>query len=223
MSRDARRYLRNLKSAPRECKCQVNSEGKQPHGTVRLSVQDRAVLWCLAEYHNPSAHCCWPAVRTISSHSGLSTRRIREILAGLECRGAIQRRRRTRGDGSQTSNLYYFPEIDPPQPVPMMLSAPNHQLEKSPTVDRGACDAGRTGSEDDREGQGPSSHAMNRNLNSIEECKETSPLVAGGKPPYPPQRGGRSKRIEKQGQFLVRCLLRPEVRSRLDGLLHRSS
>ncbi len=111
MSMEARNYVRQLQYAPCSCECALHTGGKPRHGTHRVTVQERAVLRCLADYHNRTEGCCWPSVRTIALESGLSDRRVREILAALECRGIIQRGRRFRDDGSQTSNRYFFPEL----------------------------------------------------------------------------------------------------------------
>jgi hypothetical protein len=107
VSAAANLYVKKLVLAPRECGCP-----KRRHGKQGLAVQEKTVLWYIADSHTEEAGIAWPSIGELARCSGLSARRTQEILAGLICKGVIGRQARLRANGSNSSNGYYFPAID---------------------------------------------------------------------------------------------------------------
>jgi DNA-binding MarR family transcriptional regulator len=69
------------------------------HPTAKL------VLICLANYADANSEA-YPGQETIAGVAGCTSRTVREHLKRLEASGLIARTRRTRKDGSRTSDLY---------------------------------------------------------------------------------------------------------------------
>lgn len=80
----------------------------------KLPPARKVVLLYLADSHNGSTRRCFPAVRRICGHSGLSDGYVREQLTFLEQAGLITRIPRKRPDGSRTSNEYILHIDGPP-------------------------------------------------------------------------------------------------------------
>jgi GntR family transcriptional regulator len=214
MSTEARKYVKNLQLTPRVCECQVVLGGEPRHGTTHLTVQERAVLWCLADHHNLGKGCCWPSVRTIAAQSSLSPRRIREILAALECRGVIQRRCRLRQDGSQTSNSYYFPGLGPYAPSPGGPASTPQQNPAFTPDNRGGREDQWTTPDTDRDGHGAGAQGLNKEIKSIEERNEIGPPEAGGKLPPTPLKGGSVNTSRLTNAWAqVCCVLKSDLAS----------
>ena len=68
----------------------------------------KSVALALYSHCMDNKNYCWPSVKTLATQSGLSTRTIHRSIKQLEKLGLITRERRTRDDGSYTSNLYLF-------------------------------------------------------------------------------------------------------------------
>jgi hypothetical protein len=82
----------------------------------------KAVLMVLADYADEE-WSCFPGQERLSTETELSTRTIGRALSDLEEVGLIRRARRTRGDGSRTSDRIYLQPLDavgltprPPRP-----------------------------------------------------------------------------------------------------------
>ncbi len=214
MSAEARKYVKLLQFTPRACGCPVGQDQKPRHGSRRVTVQEHAVLWCLADHHNPNEGCCWPSVRTVAAQSGLSDRRVREIHAALECRGVIQRRSRMRSDGSQTSNAYFFPALGLGALLPgSQQDLPNPKGDLAPGRSTGR-EKQWTGPAGVRVAAGPASRDMNREMNSIEEVSGTCPHEAGGKLPPTPLKGGSvNTSLFTNSWAQVCCVLKSDLAS----------
>jgi GntR family transcriptional regulator len=65
----------------------------------------KLVLLALADRANEDDGTCWPGIKTVARKVGLSERVVRKHVESLEVLGLLRREVRTRGDGSQTSNL----------------------------------------------------------------------------------------------------------------------
>jgi hypothetical protein len=82
-----------------------------PNGDT-LSIQEKAVLWYLADCHSEEAGgIAWPSVKTLSEACHVSERQIRRILLELEEKHLICRIAQLRENGSSRSNDYYFVEL----------------------------------------------------------------------------------------------------------------
>lgn len=75
---------------------------------------EKAVLLCLASYVGPDG-TCFPSHKTISDASCCSTKSVERALASFEERGWIRRSRRTRRDGSRTSDRFHFIAVKHPE------------------------------------------------------------------------------------------------------------
>lgn len=94
MSHAANNYVKKLKASP--------------SGEV-ISVQEKAILWYLADGHNEEfGGVAWPSVSTLASAHALSQRQIRRILSELERKEIIGRISRVRANGSCRSNAFFF-------------------------------------------------------------------------------------------------------------------
>jgi len=67
---------------------------------------EAAVMYTLAQYHNPTKRLVWPSVNTLAERCGCSTSSIKRCLNTLEARGWINREARTHENGSKASNGY---------------------------------------------------------------------------------------------------------------------
>jgi hypothetical protein len=65
----------------------------------------KLVLIALADMADDAGHC-WPSIKTVAKHCGISTRSVRRILRDLEDQRLLTAELRQREDGSRTSNLY---------------------------------------------------------------------------------------------------------------------
>lgn len=98
----------------------------------KISRQEKAILWYLADCHNEKDNAAWPSVRVIAMANNLSERRVREITAGLEACGVIKRTQRLRPNGSVTSNYYSFPTLASTEPV-LEMSTNRHKAKPKPS------------------------------------------------------------------------------------------
>ena len=119
-------------------------------------------------------------------------------------------------DGSQTSNSYYFSELGPVAASSGTWANPARSKRGSTSDNRGGREEEWTGPDKDRDGDCLRSQGVNRDLSSIEECKEASPPDAGGNhPPTPLNEGG----VENESEELVNawsavcCVLKSELSS----------
>jgi hypothetical protein len=79
-----------------------------PNGDT-LSIQEKAVLWYLADCHSEEAGgIAWPSVKTLSEACHVSERHIRRIMGELEEKQLIGRNAQQRENGSSRSNDYFF-------------------------------------------------------------------------------------------------------------------
>ena len=125
VSHRANAYVKKMINAPNPCGCKGAC-----HGPQKLSAVEKAVLWYLADCHLETEGIAWPAVSTIALYSGdISERHAQRVLSGLICKGVIGKQTRVRNNGSNSSNGYFFPEIDGYKP---QLSGEEHLPEKSP-------------------------------------------------------------------------------------------
>jgi DNA-binding MarR family transcriptional regulator len=69
------------------------------------SANHKMVLVVLADYAHPDDGTCFPSQTTIAKRALLSERTVRQVLADLEADGFIKRERRSRPDGTRTSDL----------------------------------------------------------------------------------------------------------------------
>lgn len=94
MSHAANNYVKKLKVGP--------------NGDM-LSIQEKAVLWYLADCHSEEAGgIAWPSVKTLSEACHVSERQIRRIITDLEAKALIGRNAKQRENGSSRSNDYFF-------------------------------------------------------------------------------------------------------------------
>jgi hypothetical protein len=79
----------------------------------KLSNVETSVLACLALMADPDGHC-WPRQGTIADRVRLHPDTVKKVLVELAARGFIRKVRRSRDDGSQTSNMMElcFPAAD---------------------------------------------------------------------------------------------------------------
>jgi hypothetical protein len=109
----------------------------------------KIVLYWLADHHNESTGACFPSLRVLAEECEMSKRSVQDHLDTLEAAGLIQRRARSRENGSQTSNGYVLnfvtpPVQDLPPPVadfatpPVQILPPlnlgNNNLGKEPSI-----------------------------------------------------------------------------------------
>jgi DNA-binding MarR family transcriptional regulator len=69
-----------------------------------VSPSEKLLLLALANYADADGEC-WPSQTTLTFDTGLSERTIRTALASLESAGLLSRERRSRPNGSRTSDL----------------------------------------------------------------------------------------------------------------------
>jgi hypothetical protein len=82
----------------------------------------KILLLCLANYADDEWKC-WPSQSTISEETEVSERATRDWLEKLEAAGFISRTRRTRKDGSRTSDLIHLNVGNRPEPGRKSLPA----------------------------------------------------------------------------------------------------
>src|SRR5512146_428842 len=108
MSHAASRYVKKLRA----------SRDGEP-----LTVQEKAVLWHIADSHNEEEHAAWTSVRTIARDCILSDRRTREIISGLVRKKIIWRVfRKDETTGRNMTNLWKFTELDGEAPVKIQVA-----------------------------------------------------------------------------------------------------
>lgn len=74
---------------------------------LRAACSVKATAFALHSYCGSKSHC-WPSVATLAADTGLSPRSIHRAIKSLVGAGMLMVERRTRKDGSYTSNLYRF-------------------------------------------------------------------------------------------------------------------
>ncbi len=78
-----------------------------PTGVLSLGPYATAVYGVLRDFADQRSHECWPSHRTIADRSGISVRKVREVLTTLRDAGWVTWNQRTVGTGSLTSNVYH--------------------------------------------------------------------------------------------------------------------
>jgi Helix-turn-helix domain len=105
---------------------------KQSPTGEAISVQEKAVLWYLADCHSEeSGGIAWPSVKTLSEYCHLSERQIRRIVGELERKVIIGRKGHLRENGSCRSNDYYFLPLGEGATVPKRPTKPAKLLLKT--------------------------------------------------------------------------------------------
>lgn len=66
----------------------------------------KIVLYWLADHHNSETGACFPSLQTLARECEMDKATVTRHLADLEAAGLIERRKRTRDNGSQTSTEY---------------------------------------------------------------------------------------------------------------------
>jgi hypothetical protein len=94
----------------------------------RITVQEKCVLWFIADSHNEEQSAAWPSVPNIAKYSGLSVSRTREIIRSLIDKKIIWRIQRDRDNGSQQSNYWKFTEIDGEPPTSELIAEEKRRL-----------------------------------------------------------------------------------------------
>lgn len=94
---------------------QVRDDRKLPHYWIenqvyelyapQIGVYGLAVYNALCYYANMKGEC-FPSIKTIAKHLDCGERNVWTAISKLEAAGLIQRQKRYRKDGMQTSNLY---------------------------------------------------------------------------------------------------------------------
>jgi hypothetical protein len=118
----------------------------------------KILLMCLADYADDEWKC-WPSQKTISQEAEVSERATREWLEKLEAAGFISRTRRTRKDGSRTSDLIHLNVGNRPEPG--RKSLPAKSAARPGTTSRGT------------------RHQLPGNEPSLEPLLESSSLPSG--------------------------------------------
>ena len=75
--------------------------------SLKAACSVKATAFALHSYCGSKSHC-WPSVATLAADTGLSPRSIHRAIKSLVAAGMLVVERRTRNDGSYTSNLYRF-------------------------------------------------------------------------------------------------------------------
>ena len=73
-----------------------------------VSPAQKLVLLALANYAD-SRGKCWPSIKTVSKKTCLARRTVTRALETLTVAGFVKAGRRSRDDGSQSSNIYHLP------------------------------------------------------------------------------------------------------------------
>ena len=71
----------------------------------KLDYWQKLIFIYLKKFANQKGQC-YPSIKTLSRQSGISTKKVKEVLKQLEAKGVISKINRTRPDGGKTSNLY---------------------------------------------------------------------------------------------------------------------
>lgn len=77
-----------------------------PTGVLTLGPYATAVYGVLRDFADQRSNECWPSHRSIAERSGISVRKVREVLTTLRAAGWVTWNQRTVGTGSLTSNVY---------------------------------------------------------------------------------------------------------------------
>jgi hypothetical protein len=121
----------------------------------------KILLLCLANYADDEWKC-WPSQSTISEETEVSERATRDWLEKLEAAGFISRSRRTRKDGSRTSDMIHLNVGNRPEPG--RKSLPAKSAGRPGTTSRGT------------------RHQLPGNEPSLEPLVESSSLPSGAAP-----------------------------------------
>jgi hypothetical protein len=78
-----------------------------------LSQGEKLVLLVLADHADEHLEC-WPSKERLAAHTGMSVRSIYSALRGLQDRQMLTLERRTRTDGTRSTNLYRLHLVAPP-------------------------------------------------------------------------------------------------------------
>ena len=113
MSIEALRYVKNLKTSP---------SGES------VTINEKAILWYLADYHREEERAAWPSVPKIAASNNIKERAARYLLRSCILKGIIWRDNRRRENGSSTSNLWRFNEIDGEPPTRALIEEEKRQM-----------------------------------------------------------------------------------------------
>lgn len=73
----------------------------------------KIVLYWLADHHNGETGMCFPSLKTLAQECEMDVATVKRHLLGLEASGLIERQKRHRANGSQTSTQYILQFRDP--------------------------------------------------------------------------------------------------------------
>lgn len=107
--------------------------------SLKAACSVKATAFALHSYCGSKSHC-WPSVATLAADTGLSPRSIHRAIKSLVEAGMLVVERRTRKDGSYTSNLYRFvvstvsatvSDLDKkPNPTEVIHASQGHEVQK---------------------------------------------------------------------------------------------
>ena len=84
-----------------------------------LPPRAKAVLLCIAEYHNDKAGYAWPTQQRIAADTGYSTRTVKRAVSDLHSLGLVNvARQKFSFHEGNAPNRYYLVGYSPNQPVP---------------------------------------------------------------------------------------------------------
>lgn len=169
------------------------------------------LLFILAEYAGPDG-CCFPSQDTLSARSCLSVRAVRDNLKLLEEAGLISQERRTRRDGTRTSNLvrllYYAPEEPPAKSAGCQGSRSSSQRQS--TLRQPAAGAGLTSFDQVREPITSSGARARPALDGAAGAHAMRNPVSAGEPSLPDGLAGRMVAIPPELRAHVLCQARKD-------------
>ena len=73
----------------------------------------KIVLYWLADHHNGETGLCFPSLKTLAGECEMDVATVKRHLAALEDMGLIERHKRHRENGSQTSTQYMLRMSEP--------------------------------------------------------------------------------------------------------------
>lgn len=93
-----------------------------------VTLREKGILWYLADFHNAAERAAWPSVSTIAKKNNIEERAVRYILKSCIVKGIIWRDEQLRPDGSQSSNLWRFTQIDGEPPTRALIAEEKRQI-----------------------------------------------------------------------------------------------
>ncbi len=100
----------------------------------KLLPSERHLLLLLATYHNQAQNAAWPSVGRLARQTGLSDRRVQQIIRSLQRKGLLRVVYRADHHGTQPTNLYTFPGLGEWQNMPKPAS-PSPEASFTPPAD----------------------------------------------------------------------------------------